>query len=149
MFRDNLIKFHVWSKIYTRQIVDSFPYSETRTFEDIRTVSIWVYNANKVVIMPSLEINYRSNPTSIIHEDGLSTRIGTCTAICEMMEYFKDDFNSLKACYNRAMIDLDATLNGHTSKEPGFNEMSELNTKMLSYIYPDKYKELTFNITEQ
>ena len=40
IFKDNKIKFNVWSKIYTRAIVESYPYSDTRTYEDIRTIHI-------------------------------------------------------------------------------------------------------------
>ena len=57
LFKDNLIKFNVWSKIYTRKIVESYPYSTRRTFEDVRTIPVWISNCNKVVIMPIPQIN--------------------------------------------------------------------------------------------
>ena len=148
MFKHNIIKFNVWSKIYTRNIVNSYPYSDCRTFEDIRTIPIWCSNAKKIVIMPSVEINYRSNPSSIIREDGISTRIGTCTAIYEMMLRFKNNIEILKACYTRAMIDFDNVLVNHTSEDYGFNELSAINTKMLALIYPYTYTEFTYNIDE-
>lgn len=148
IFKDNKIKFNVWSKIYTRAIVESYPYSDTRTYEDIRTIPIWVKNANKIVIMPNVEINYRASFNSIIREDGLKTRIGTITAMTEMCEVFKNNRHIIKALYGRAMIDLCAVLENKTSDDPGFNEMSKLNTKLLSYIYPDNYKEMTFNLDD-
>ena len=91
IFKDNKIKFNVWSKIYTRAIVESYPYSDTRTYEDIRTIPIWVKNANKIVIMPNVEINYRASFNSIIREDGFKTRIGTITAMTEMCGVFKNN----------------------------------------------------------
>ena len=148
IFKDNKIKFNVWSKIYTRAIVESFPYSDTRTYEDIRTIPIWVKNANKIVIMPNVEINYRASSNSIIREDGLKTRIGTITAMTEMCEVFKNNRHIIKALYGRAMIDLCAVLENKTSDDPGFNELSKLNTKLLSYIYPDNYKDITFNLDD-
>lgn len=148
IFKDNKIKFNVWSKIYTRAIVESYPYSDTRTYEDIRTIPIWVKNANKIVIMPNVEINYRASSNSIIREDGLKTRIGTITAMTEMCEVFKNNRHIIKALYGRAMIDLCAVLENKTSDDPGFNELSKLNTKLLSYIYPDNYKEITFNLDD-
>ena len=148
IFKDNKIKFNVWSKIYTRAIVESYPYSDTRTYEDIRTIPIWVKNANKIVIMPNVEINYRASFNSIIREDGLKTRIGTITAMTEMCEVFKNNRHIIKALYGRAMIDLCAILENKTSDDPGFNELSKLNTKLLSYIYPDNYKEITFNLDD-
>lgn len=148
IFKDNKIKFNVWSKIYTRAIVESYPYSDTRTYEDIRTVPIWVKNANKIVIMPNVEINYRASSNSIIREDGLKTRIGTITAMTEMCEVFKNNRHIIKALYGRAMIDLCAVLENKTSDDPGFNELSKLNTKLLSYIYPDNYKDITFNLDD-
>ena len=148
IFKDNKIKFNVWSKIYTRAIVESYPYSDTRTYEDIRTIPIWVKNANKIVIMPNVEINYRASSNSIIREDGLKTRIGTITAMTEMCEVFKNNRHIIKALYGRAMIDLCAVLENKTSDDLGFNELSKLNTKLLSYIYPDNYKDITFNLDD-
>ena len=146
LFKKNLIKFNIWSKIYKREIVNSYPYSNERTYEDVRTIPIWVANSNKIVIMPSVEINYRSVNNSIIRENNLSTRLGTIKAICETFEYFKYNVNILKAMYTRAMIDLEAVLNNKSSYDEGFDEMSSYNTKMLSYIYPDTYKDFTYNI---
>jgi glycosyltransferase involved in cell wall biosynthesis len=146
LFKDNLIKFNVWSKIYRRWVVESYPYSEVRTYEDVRTIPVWVSNAHKIVIMPTAEINYRAASGSIIRSDMVQTRLGTITAIAELFPRFKDDYNVLKAMYGRAMVDLEALLHNHSSNDPGFNEMSRLNTIMLSYLYPDNYKEITYNI---
>lgn len=149
LFKDNLIKFNVWSKIYTRAIVESYPYSTTRTYEDVRTIPVWVSNAKKIVIMPSTEINYRAATGSIIRTDMIQTRLGTITAIAELFPRFADNYNVLKAMYGRAMVDLEAMLHNHSSKDEGFNEMSKLNTYMLSFLYPQQYKELTYNIDEE
>jgi len=146
LFKDNLIKFNVWSKIYRRWVVESYPYSEVRTYEDVRTIPVWVSNAKKIVIMPTAEINYRAASGSIIRTDMIQTRLGTITAIAELFPRFKDDYNVLKAMYGRAMVDLEAMLHNHSSNDEGFNEMSRLNTTMLSYLYPKNYKEMTYNI---
>lgn len=148
LFKDNAIKFNVWSKIYKADIVRSYKYSVSRTFEDVRTIPIWVSNAKKIVIMPTPEINYRAASGSIIREDMLKTRLGTITAISELFPIFKDNFQVLKAMYTRAMVDIDAVMTNHSSNDDGFNEMSRLNTKMLKYIYPDKWKELTYHIED-
>ncbi len=149
LFKDNLIKFNVWSKIYTRAIVESYPYSTTRTYEDVRTIPVWVSNAKKIVIMPTTEINYRAATGSIIRTDMVQTRLGTITAIAELFPRFADNYNVLKAMYGRAMVDLEALLHNHSSKDEGFNEMSRLNTYMLSFLYPQQYKEFTYNIDEE
>lgn len=149
LFKDNLIKFNVWTKIYTRKIIESYPYSTARTYEDVRTIPVWLTHSKKTVIMPSPEINYRAATGSIIREDNIKTRLGTITAITELFD--NPDFNDLnimKAMYGRAMVDLEAILHNHSSKDPGFNEMSRLNTKMLSKIYPQHYKNLTFHIED-
>jgi len=148
MFKNNTIKFNVWSKIYTKEIVHSFPYDTTREYEDIRTIPIWVKNANKVIVEPTIEINYRATEKSIIRNNGLQTRIGTITAMTEICEVFKDDINIVTALYGRAMIDLCAVLENKSSLNEGFNEMSKLNTKLLSYIYPNTYKDKTYNLPE-
>lgn len=148
LFKDNLIKFNVWSKIYRREIVESYPYSTTRTYEDVRTIPVWVSNAKKIVIMPSTEINYRAATGSIIRSDMVQTRLGTITAIAELFPRFANDYNVLKAMYGRAMVDLEAMLHNHSSNDEGFNEMSKLNTYMLSYLYPNQYKEFTYNIED-
>ncbi len=149
LFKDNLIKFNVWSKIYTRQIVESFPYSTVRTFEDVRTIPRWIANAKKIVIMPVTEINYRAAQGSIIRNNMVETRLGTITAISELFPIFKDDMNVLKAMYTRSMVDLEAMLHNHSSNDEGFNAMSRLNTYMLSFIYPNTYKEITFHIEDE
>lgn len=146
LFKDNLIKFNVWSKIYKRWVVESYPYSTVRTYEDVRTIPVWISNAKKIVIMPQTEINYRAASGSIIRTDMVQTRLGTITAIAELFPRFKNDYNVLKAMYGRAMVDLEALLHNHSSNDPGFNEMSRLNTTMLSYLYPNDYKNMTYNI---
>lgn len=146
LFKDNLIKFNVWSKMYTRKIVESYPYSTVRTFEDVRTIPVWISNCNKVVIMPIPQINYRAASNSIIRTNLVDTRLGTISAIAELFPRFKDDRQLLKAMYTRSMIDLEAIMNNKSSECEGFDEMSKLNTYMLKYIYPDKWKELTYNI---
>lgn len=146
LFKDNLIKFNVWSKIYTRKIVESYPYSTRRTFEDVRTIPVWINNCNKVVIMPIPQINYRAASNSIIRTNWVDTRLGTISAIAQLFPRFKDDRQLLKAMYTRSMIDLEAIMNNKSSECEGFDEMSKLNTYMLKFIYPDKWKDLTYNI---
>ena len=146
LFKDNLIKFNVWSKMYTRKIVESYPYSTVRTFEDVRTIPIWISNCNKVVIMPIPQINYRAASNSIIRTNWVDTRLGTISAIAELFPRFKDDRQLLKAMYTRSMIDLEAILNNKSSECEGFDEMSKLNTYMLKFIYPDKWKAITYNV---
>lgn len=148
LFKDNLIKFNVWTKIYTRAIVESYTYSDERLFEDVRTIPVWVSNAKKIIIMPTIEINYRSAGGSIIRDDVIKTRLGTITAIAELFERFKHDKNILKAMYGRAMVDLEALLHNHSSNNRGFNEMSRLNTMMLKYIYPDDWQNMTYNVED-
>ena len=148
LFKDNLIKFNVWSKIYRRWVVESYPYSTARTYEDVRTIPVWMANAHKIVIMPTPEINYRAATGSIIRTNMVDTRVGTITAIAELFPRFKDDFNVLKAMYGRAMVDLEALLHNHSSNDEGFNQMSRLNTFMLSYLYPNQYKEMTYHIED-
>lgn len=148
LFADNKIKFNVWSKIYRRHIVESFPYSTERTFEDVRTIPVWLKNANKIVIMPSCEINYRAASNSIIRNNIIETRLGTITAIASLFEIFKDDYRVLKSMYQRSMVDLEAVLHNHSSNNEGFNEMSRLNTYMLSYLYPDTYNTLTYHVED-
>lgn len=146
LFKDNLIKFNVWSKMYTRKIVESYPYSTRRTFEDVRTIPVWISNCNKVVIMPIPQINYRAASNSIIRTNWVDTRLGTISAIAQLFPRFKDDRQLLKAMYTRSMIDLEAIMNNKSSECEGFDEMSKLNTYMLKFIYPDKWKDLTYNV---
>ena len=146
LFKDNLIKFNVWSKIYTRKIVESYPYSTVRTFEDVRTIPVWISNCKKVVIMPIPQINYRASSNSIIRTNWVDTRLGTISAIAELFPRFKDDRQLLKAMYTRSMIDLEAIMNNKSSECEGFDEMSKLNTYMLKFIYPDNWKDLTYNV---
>ena len=148
LFKDNAIKFNVWTKIYRKELCDQFEYSTERIFEDVRTIPVWVSLAKKIVIMPSCEVNYRAAGGSIIRDDVLKTRLGTISGIASLFDRFKDDKQVLKAMYGRAMVDLTALLDGHSSNNPGFNQMSQLNTYMLQYIYPDTYKDITYNVED-
>jgi len=149
LYKNNIIKFHVWTKIIRKEIIDQFDYSEQRTFEDVITIPVWISLCKKITIIPSVEINYRSTQNSIIREKILDTRLGTINAIASNFERFKQWRNVLIAMYNRAMIDLSAVLENKTSDDPGFNEMSKLNTYMLSYIIPNEYKFVTYNIEDE
>lgn len=147
LFKDNLIKFNVWCKIYTREIVESYPYSTSRTYEDVRTIPVWCANAKKIIIMPYTEINYRAAGGSIIRTDMVKTRVGTITAIAELFPRFKHNYQVLRAMYGRAMVDLEALLHNHSSKDAGFNEMSRLNTYMLSFLLKN-YKDVTYHVED-
>lgn len=148
LFRDNLIKFNVWTKIYKRWVVESFTYSDQRTFEDVMTIPVWIAKANKIIIMPSIEINYRAATGSIIRTDMIKTRLGTITAIASHFEQWKNEPEVLKAMYGRAMVDLEVLLHNHSSENAGFNEMSKLNTYMLKYLYPDSWQDKVYEIEE-
>jgi glycosyltransferase involved in cell wall biosynthesis len=145
MFYDNLIKFMPWTKILKRSIVETRPYDTSRTFEDIRTTPYWVYNASKIIIANTIEINYRAAQGSIIRENPNDTRLGTVAAIASLFEDFSTNKDILKAMYDRCLVDL-RTMIMVDSDSDYFKEMSKLNTKMLSYIYPDDYEKRTFNL---
>lgn len=146
MFLYNNVKFQVWCKIIKRNLAIKYPYDTSRTFEDIRTIPIWVGNSKKIVIMPSIEINYRASEASIIRDDSRETRYGTLKAMTELCDIFFEYPDIIKAIYGRALIDLKEMLLNHTSEDKYFNEISEMNTKMLSLIYPETYKEITYNL---
>ena len=148
LFDKNVIKFNVWTKIIRKSLASEYPYSVERTFEDVDTIPIWVSKANKIVVMPSCEINYSINNKSIIREDPNKTRLGTLKSIARHFERFKSKRPVLMAMYKRAMMDFEVVLNGKCSDDPYFDMISSLNTYMLSYIFPNKYKEMTFNINK-
>ena len=145
MFYDGLIKFMPWTKIIRRDIINTKKYDKSRKFEDIKTTPYWIYNANKIIIENTVEINYRNKLNSIIRENDENTRYGSIEAICSLFEDFKDNREILKAFYDRCLVDLRTIINLDSNSEY-FNKMSKLNTKMLSYIYPEDYKNITYNI---
>jgi len=145
MFYESTIKFMPWTKIIKRSIVETKSYDISREFEDIRTTPFWVYNSNYVIIMNSIEINYRMTEKSIIRDNILETRIGTVEAIASLFEYFKDDKEILKSMYDRCLVDLRIMLQLKFDNEY-FKKLSKLNTYMLSFIFPDKYTEITYDI---
>ncbi len=146
MFEHGIIRFSVWSKIYKADIVHSHMYSNSRTYEDIRTIPIWIYNAKRILIMNTIEINYRYTNKSIIHTNPKETRFGTLYALEDICSYFKNDIDTLKSIYKRALIDLKAIMINSSSVDKDFNKASSINTKILSYIFPENYKKLTYNI---
>lgn len=145
LFKDNVIKFNVWSKIYKANIIKSHEYSDNRVFEDVRTVPYWVAAAKKIMVSNTVEINYRANQSSIIRNNIVETRLGTITAIAELFGKLTNNIQVMKAMYERAMVDIIALCHGHSEENEGFKEMSALNTKMLKYIYANDWYKLTFN----
>ena len=145
LFKDNVIKFNVWSKIYKESVIKSHEYSDSRTFEDVRTVPYWVQNAKQIMVMNTVEVNYRANQSSIIRNNVVETRIGTITAIASLFGTLTDNIQVLKAMYERAMIDITALCDNHSEENEGFKEMSALNTFMLKHIYVNDWYKLTFN----
>ena len=145
MFTEFAIRFVVWNKIIKRSIIESCPYSHSRTFDDIETTPLWVYNANKILIKNSIEINYRCVFNSILRNNTLDSKYETIKAMSKLFEIFKDDINILKMIYERCLYDMESIVNG-SSDDEYFRKMSKLNTYMLKYIYPDKYKDITYDV---
>lgn len=145
MLSDNLIKFMPWNKIIKRSIIDTHEYSNYREFEDMRTTPYWVYNANNIIIMNSVEVNYRLTKSSIIRNNSNYTRVETVKALLELAESFNDNKLILKHIYKRAFIDI-KTIIKLNSNDTYYCNMSKLNTKLLSLIYPDNYKDFTFDV---
>ena len=145
MFYKAYIGFMPWTKIIKRNIVESKEYDLDRQFDDIRTIPYWVYNANKIIIVNSIEINYRNKLDSIIRKNSNETRLGVITSICSLFEYFKNNKNIIKSMYDRCLPDL-RTIIDYDSDDEYFREMSKINTKMLSYIYPNNYKDITYDV---
>lgn len=142
LFYEDHIKFMPWTKIIKRSLVETYEYNEAREYDDILTIPYWVYNANKIIIAPWIEVLYHPSKTSITTKNMNETRYGTVKAISSLFEDFKNEKCVLKAMYDRCLVDLKTILNSN-SEDEYFNKMSKLNTKMLSYIYPDKYKNMT------
>lgn len=130
----NIIRIYAWTKVVKRWLTEKFPYSEERTYEDVLTIPKWVYNSNKITILPILGINYRKTNNAITSKE-IEKRCGTVRAFTELCEYFKDNKKYIVMIYNRSMPDLSYILDRHNSDDPGFLEMMQYNTKMLKMIY--------------
>jgi len=142
LFYEDHIKFMPWTKIIKRSIVETHEYSEAREYDDILTIPYWIYNAKKIIIAPWIEILYHPSETSVTTKNMEETRLGTVTAISSLFDDFKNHKGILKAMYDRCLVDMKTILDLNSENEY-FRKMSKLNTKMLSYIYPDKYKNMT------
>jgi hypothetical protein len=146
LFLENKISFMPWTKIIKKSLVNLSEYSDSRTFDDIESISKWIYNANKIVIISSIEINYRCRQnSSIFTTNAYDVRYESIKALSSLFNYFKDNIEILKMIYERCQIDLKTILMLNSNNEY-FRKMSELNTYMLSYIYPDTYKDITYDV---
>lgn len=137
----HILNYMVWTKIVKRSIVESRPYDESRQYEDIKTTPYWIYNANRIIINPSIEINYRNTDESIINDNQLIYATNLVTAVSELFEFFKFDINILKTIYISVINEIRFVLLNYNSNNEYFNKMNEANTKMLNYIYEDKLKK--------
>lgn len=145
LFLDARISFMQWTKIVKRNIVESKLFDSSKEFEDIRAIPYWVYNSNKIIIMNSIEINYRNTVNSIIRNNISDTKLKSLIALQDVFKDFRFNKEILKLIYNRCIIDL-RTMIELDSNSDIFNKMSEINTYMLSQIFPDVYKDITYNV---
>lgn len=145
LFEESKITFMPWTKIVKKSLVELSEYSSSRTFDDIESIPKWIYNANKIVIIDSIEINYRSKQNSTFTSDEYTVRYESIKALSTLFEYFKDNIEILKLIYERCQIDLETILSLNSNSEY-FRKMSKLNTYMLSYIYPNDYKDITYDV---
>lgn len=134
LYKENAIKFNVWNKIYTRKVVQSYPYSREREFEDVRTIPQWLMRANKIVIINSVEVNYSAQRNSIVNSGGTKSRLGTVKAMVETLNDVQDK-EVIKAMYERAMVDISTVMDGKTSLDDGFDEMSKYNEMFLIKLF--------------
>lgn len=142
LFLDRVIGLMPWTKIIRKEIIDSHEYSNSRTFDDIETIPYWIYNANKIIIMDSVEVNYRHKLNSTFSNGDNKVRYETVKAMSSLFEYFKNSLYVLKLIYEACLIDMTELF----KSEEYFSKTSKLNTYMLSYIYPDTYKNITYDI---
>lgn len=134
LYKENAIKFNVWNKIYTRKVVQSYPYSREREFEDVRTIPQWLMRANKIVIINSVEVNYSVQRNSIVNSGGTKSRLGTVKAMVETLNDVQDK-EVIEAMYERAMVDISAVMDGKTSLDDGFDEMERYNEMFLIKLF--------------
>lgn len=149
LFKESVIKFNLWTKIYKSSLFQKVKFSESKTYEDVEIIPLLVYYANKIILEPSCEINYRLRKNSITNKDPYMTKLGTISSIAKHFERFKDNYNILLAMYSRAMMDFKDILDNKTSEDPLFDKISYFNTYMLSYIYPNTYNNFTYNLESQ
>lgn len=145
LFIENKINFMIWTKIIKKSLINLNEYSDSRTFDDIESVPKIIYNANKIVVINSVEVNYRCKQNSIFNSDEYVVRYESTKASSKLFEYFKDNVDILKMIYDRCFIDLETILSLNSNSEY-FRKMSKLNTYMLSYIYPNDYKDITYDV---
>ena len=134
LYKENAIKFNVWNKIYTRKVVQSYPYSREREFEDVRTIPQWLMRADKIVIINSVEVNYSAQRNSIVNSDGEKSRLGTVKAMVETLNDVQDK-EVIKAMYDRALVDISVVMDGKTSLDDDFDEMSKYNEMFLIKLF--------------
>lgn len=134
LYKENAIKFNVWNKIYTRKVVQSYPYSREREFEDVRTIPQWLMRANKIVIINSVEVNYSAQRNSIVNSGGTKSRLGTVKAMVETLNDVQDK-EVIKAMYERAMVDISTVMDGKTSLDDDFDEMAQYNEMFLIKLF--------------
>lgn len=134
LYKENAIKFNVWNKIYTRKVVQSYPYSREREFEDVRTIPQWLMRADKIVIINSVEVNYSAQRNSIVNSGGEKSRLGTVKAMVETLNDVHDK-DVIKAMYERAMVDISVVMDGKNSLDDGFEDMSKYNEMFLIKLF--------------
>ena len=132
LFYEDNIKFMPWTKMIKRSLIETHQWSDDREYDDLLTIPYLIYNANKIIIMPWVEIIYKP---SYVSKDPNETHYKTVKAIASLFDDFKDNKSILKAMYQRCLVDMRSILNLDSTNEY-FRKMMKLNNKMLKYISP-------------
>lgn len=131
----HIINYMIWTKIIKRSIVESKSYDEMNSYDDVKTTPYWIYNANKIIIYPSVEINYRNRKNSIINNNDVQKCVDLISAVSSLFEFFKSNKDILKILYKSIINELKYILLNFNSDFEEFNHISKLNEYMLSYIF--------------
>ena len=90
--------------------------------------------ADKIVIINSVEVNYSAQRNSIVNSGGTKSRLGTVKAMVETLNDVQDK-EVIKAMYERAMVDISTVMDGKSSLDDDFDEMSKYNEMFLIKLF--------------
>lgn len=87
----------VWAKLIKKEIIEKYPFTVGKIYEDSAVAFKWIYEAKNVNITDEQLYFYRVNPNSIMHVDFSLKNLDFLWAIEEQIKFYENkNFNKMK-----------------------------------------------------
>lgn len=81
LLKDDLLKNHLWNKLWRSELFHDIRFPDCQYYEDIKTVYRLFLNAERIVCLPELKYHYSCNSGSLIQNKSLGAELEYCITV--------------------------------------------------------------------